>query len=169
MLPKIEGKAAWVFTEDDFDIDQMIGVSNISVTDPETLKKVFLNDYDPDFINYVEPGDLIIGGKNFGYGHPHMGPKTAMKVLGMGGIIAESFAPVNYRVDQTFAFVDIVCPDVTKKVSRGDRLSFDWDTNILTNHTTGEEIPCEPVSQKRKNILECGGIVEYIRKYRLEK
>ena len=166
-MKNIDGKVAWVFDEPNFDIDLMIGVENISITDPEKLKAVFMKEYEKKIIKHVNPGDVIVGGKNFGYGHPHMGAKTAMTALGMSAIIAESFAPICARVDRTFAFVDIVCPNITKKVSRGDHITFDWEEEVVINHTTGEKIPCEPIPQKTKEILECGGVVEYIRKYRL--
>ena len=66
MLPKIKGRAAWVFKETNYDIDNIVGVANITLTDIEQMKKVCMTDYDPDFAAAVQDGDVLVGGENFG-------------------------------------------------------------------------------------------------------
>ena len=87
-LQNLRGRVAWVFAEDDFDVDQIVGVKNIKITDIDELAGLAMQSYDPDFRQQVKAGDLLVGGSNFGYGHPHYPPMRAMRHLGIGGVIA---------------------------------------------------------------------------------
>lgn len=72
MLPKIKGRAAWVFKETNYDIDNIVGVANITLTDIEQMKKVCMTDYDPDFAAAVQDGDVLVGGEISATGIPTM-------------------------------------------------------------------------------------------------
>ena len=89
-LRNLRGRVCWVFDEDDFDIDLIIGVRNIKITDLDELVKVAMADRAPGFAATVQRGDLLVGGRNFGYGHPHYPAMRAMRHLGVAGVIAES-------------------------------------------------------------------------------
>ena len=78
-LPTLNGRAAWIFTEDDYDIDLIVGIKNIKITDINDLASVTMASYDPDFAQSVNKGDLLVGGQNFGYGHPHYPAMRAMR------------------------------------------------------------------------------------------
>ena len=81
-IPRIQGRASWIFTEDNFDVDQIVGVKNIKITDIQELAALAMKSYDPDFASVVQKGDVVIGGDNFGYGHPHYPPLKALRHLG---------------------------------------------------------------------------------------
>lgn len=74
-LKNLRGRVAWIFSEPDFDVDDIVGVANIKIKDPAKLAEVAMKDFDPDFAASVKQGDILIGGENFGYGHPHYPPK----------------------------------------------------------------------------------------------
>ncbi|QCF27502.1 3-isopropylmalate dehydratase [Hydrocarboniclastica marina] len=132
MLPKICGRAAWVFQEPNFDIDLIVGVDHMKTQDIETLKSACMTDYDPDFPRQVSEGDVIIGGKNFGYGHPHYPSCRALRALGITAIIAESFSPGFYRGESSNGYPLIECPHITDVVTRWQTITFDWHTEKLT-------------------------------------
>jgi 3-isopropylmalate/(R)-2-methylmalate dehydratase small subunit len=167
MLPEIKGKVAWVFPQPHFDVDLIIGLNNISIKDIETLKNLCMKEYDPDFGEYVQKGDVIVGGKNFGYGHPHKGGPQSIKAHGISAIIAESFSPGFYRAESCDGFPLIECPGIVDSVERGDMISYDWDSNELTNLTKNITLKCNKISQKNKDLIDCGGILEYVRRKRL--
>ena len=48
-MPVLRGRVAWVFDEDDYDIDQIIGVKNIRIQDLDELCRISMASYDPDF------------------------------------------------------------------------------------------------------------------------
>src|SRR5690625_3639278 len=132
MLPEINGRVAWIFDEENFDIDLIVGVENMRVQDIEELKEVCMNSYDVNFKHDVKEGDVIVGGENFGYGHPHYPSCRALRALGIKAIIAESFSPGFYRGESTNAFPLIECPGILKHIERWDNVKFDWDTELLT-------------------------------------
>ncbi len=92
-LANLRGRVAFIFDEIDFDVDQIVGVKNIKITDIDELAAAAMQSYDPDFRSQVRPGDILVGNVNFGYGHPHYPPMRAMRHLGIAGVIAESFSP----------------------------------------------------------------------------
>ena len=62
----LQGKAAWVFP-DSFDVDYIIGIPNIGLTDLKQITACLMKDFDPEFLDSCAPGDMLIAGKSFGY------------------------------------------------------------------------------------------------------
>ena len=109
-----------------YDIDLIIGIKNIKLSDLEELAAVTMTHYDPNFRQSVKAGDLLVAGHNFGYGHPHYPAMKAMRYLGITGVIAESFSPGFFRGEISMGFPLVTCPGIRSAVSRGDELQVDW-------------------------------------------
>lgn len=167
-IPSIQGRASWIFTEDNFDVDQIVGVKNIKITDIQELAALAMQSYDPDFARVVQKGDVVVGGDNFGYGHPHYPPLKALRHLGISAVIAESFSPGFYRGEISMGFTLVTCPGVRQMVQRWDQLEVDWDALLLHNRTRGTSLPIEPLSTMDQMMLETGGFIPYL-KARLRK
>jgi len=75
------GRVAWIFP-DNFDADMIVGYENIAETDVNRLAKLCMTSFDSKFHDYVKAGDIIVAGKNFGYGHPHPQPLMALQKNG---------------------------------------------------------------------------------------
>lgn len=161
-LENLKGRVAWIFEEEDFDVDQIVGVKNIKIKDPVELGKLAMQAEEPDFAERVRPGDLLIGNHNFGYGHPHYPPMIGMRQLGIGGVIAESFSPGYWRGEIAMGFPQVACPGIMSAVSRWDEIEVDWASGRLCNHTTGKDLPIEPLSDGDRLMLEAGGLVGYL-------
>lgn len=161
-LETLRGRVAWIFEDEDFDVDQIVGVKNIKIKEPAELGRLCLAAEDPDFAQKVKPGDLLVGNHNFGYGHPHYPPMIGMRHLGIAGVIAESFAPGYWRGEIAMGFPQVVCPGILGAVSRWDEIEVDWSAGCLRNLTTGTELPIEPLSEGDRQMLEAGGIVGYL-------
>jgi len=161
-LNNLRGRVAFIFTERDFDVDQIVGVKNIKLRDPAELAAAAMQAYDPDFARQVRPGDLLVGADNFGYGRPHYPPMIAMRHLGIRGVIAESFSPGYWRGEIAMGFPQVACPGILGFVERWDDIEVDWDGNRILNHTRGGEIAIEPLSLADRQMLEAGGIVGYL-------
>lgn len=169
MLPEIKGRVAWVFDEPNFDIDLIVGVDNIKIKDVEKLKSVCMTDYDPNFAENVREGDVLVGGENFGYGHPHYPSFIALRGLGVKAVIAESFAPGFYRGESNNGYPLIECPGITKHVSRWDTLLFNWETEQLEIINRQMTLPCNPIPQKSRDLIVNGGIMGYLRQQTANK
>lgn len=162
-LPNLRGRVAFIFDEIDFDVDQIVGVKNIKITDVAALAKVAMQSYDPEFASKVKPGDLLVGNHNFGYGHPHYPPMKAMRHLGIAGVIAESFSPGYWRGEISMGFPQVACPGILGFVSRWDELELDWASNTLRNLTRGTTIHPEPLPRADREMLAAGGLERYLK------
>jgi 3-isopropylmalate/(R)-2-methylmalate dehydratase small subunit len=163
-LKNLRGRVAFVFDEIDFDVDQIVGVKNIKITDVEELAKVAMESYDPDFHQHVKPGDILVGNSNFGYGHPHYPPMRAMRHLGISGVIAESFSPGYWRGEISMGFPQASCPGILKLVDRWDEIEVDWTANEVRNLTKNTSLPIEPLSVADREMLDAGGLVPYLKR-----
>lgn len=165
-LVNLRGRVAYVFNEENFDIDQIVGVKNIRISDAEALAKVAMNTYDEHFAERMRPGDLLVGAANFGYGHPHYPPMIAMRKLGIRAVIAESFSPGYWWGEMAEGFPQIECPGITRLVNRWDEIEVDWDRRRVINHSQDSELTFKPFSQSDLLVLEAGGLIPYIKQKR---
>jgi len=162
-LKNLRGRVAWIFTETDFDVDQIVGVKNIKIQNVEELARLAMQSYDPNFAAQVKPGDLLVGAHNFGYGHPHYPPMRAMRHLGIAGVIAESFSPGYWRGEISMGFPQVSCPGILGFVERWDDIEVDWTAGVVRNLTRTKEIAFEPLSRADRQMLEAGGLVPYLK------
>ena len=173
MLSAITGRVAWILDEPNYDIDLIVGVANIKEKDIEKLKAACMRSYDPDFAKAVKPGDVLIGGDNFGYGHPHYPSFRALRALGVAAVFAESYAPGFYRGETTNAFPLIECPGILEAgIARWDTVHFDWASEVLTvrpGKPDEKKLQCNRVPGKVKQIIEHGGILGYLKELRLKE
>ena len=62
-LENLHGRVAWLFDQIDFDVDQIVGVKNIKIKDPDELARLAMANYEADFASRIRPGDLLVGTK----------------------------------------------------------------------------------------------------------
>lgn len=163
-LANLRGRVAWVFEEDDYDIDLIVGVRNIKITDVRELAALAMSDYLPDFAAGVRAGDLLVGGANFGYGHPHYPAMRAMRHLGIAAVIAESFSPGFFRGETSMGFPLVTCPGIRAAAQRGDELTVDWSAAEVRNLRTGQALALQPFSASERGMLEAGGLIPYLKR-----
>ena len=162
-LPNLRGRVAWVFDEQDYDIDLIIGVRNIKITDVKELAALAMSDRDPDFADSVQHGDLLVGGHNFGYGHPHYPAMRAMRHLGISAVVAESFSPGFFRGEISMGFPLVTCPGILAQVQRGDEIEVDWAHGCVRHHGRGSSLPLLPLNAAERQTLEAGGLIPYLK------
>lgn len=160
-LKNFEARTAWVF-EDDFDTDQIIGVANLKVQDDDELARLAMTRFDPDFRTAVKPGDVLVAGMNFGYGHPHAVGMRAMRRLGIHAVVAESFFPSYWLNEIGAGFLQIVCPGISSSVERWDRLSVNFASGFITVERTGERLAIDQYSERDVDVLLAGGLINLL-------
>ena len=74
----------------------MPGRYNVT-TDPDGLRKACLIEARPDFVGEVQPGDVIVAGRNFGCGSSREPAVWALMGLGFRAVIAPSFGDIFYN------------------------------------------------------------------------
>ncbi|WOL39497.1 3-isopropylmalate dehydratase small subunit [Pyramidobacter sp. YE332] len=156
-MDKIISGRARVFGSN-IDTDQIYPGRFLSETDPDDVKRHAMAGVDPEFAASFRPGGLIVAGTNFGCGSSREHAAATLKAVGVGAVVAESFARIFFRNGVNLGIPLVACPGVSKKVRDGDRLTLDLSRSLLKNETSGEELPCEPVGDYALTILEAGGI-----------
>lgn len=156
----ITGRVAWVFG-DDFDIDLVVGVENIKSYDADFLRGVVMQAYDPGFADRVRPGDVIVGGRNFGYGHPHYPPMVALRDLGVAAVLAESFSPGFWRGETHNGMPLITVPGIAGAVTTGDALRLDWRAAAVTLDD-GRTLHGVQPSDRVVRVVEAGGSLKLL-------
>ncbi len=155
----IKGKV-WKFG-DDINTDEIIPARYLITTDPKELAKHVMEDADPEFPKKVQPGDIIVAGKNFGCGSSREHAPLAIKGAEISAIIAESFARIFYRNAINLGMNIIEAPEVAKEAEEGDQLEIDLEKGIIKNLTKGKEYKIKPLPEDLKKIQEAGGLMEY--------
>jgi 3-isopropylmalate/(R)-2-methylmalate dehydratase small subunit len=163
-LPPIRGRVAYVFAQPNFDVDQIIGVANIKVQDVERLADLAMRGFDANFRLSVRAGDVLVGGPNFGYGHPHYQAMRAMRRLGIAAVLAESFFPVYWRGELSLGFPQIACPGVLGLVERWQTVEVDWGAGTVRNLDTGGALPVRVFSAAERRMLEAGGFLAALKR-----
>ncbi|MGB3068297.1 MAG: 3-isopropylmalate dehydratase [Ottowia sp.] len=165
MISNLKGRVAYIFSGENFDVDEIVGIQNLAASsDPAKLVPLMMKEFDPDFTQKVRPGDVIVGGVNFGYGHPHYPAMETMRRLGIAGVIAESFAPTFWSIEIAAGFPLISCPGILGLVDRWDELAVDWDAKTLENRTRGRSLPIGSMSRRDLGILNAGGVVAHLKR-----
>ncbi|MGE4370725.1 MAG: 3-isopropylmalate dehydratase [Burkholderiaceae bacterium] len=157
------GRIAYVFAEDHFDVDQIVGIENCGEQDLNVLLQVSMKSFDPDFAVKVRVGDMIVGGRNFGYGHPHYPAMRYMRHLGIRAVIAESFAPGFWQNEINMGFIPLACPGILSAVDRWHSLEV-HPSGRLVNLDTGAELAFQPLSARQRDIIDAGGFIPYLQK-----
>ncbi len=155
----IKGRV-WKFG-DDINTDEIIPARYLITTDPKELAKHVMEDADPEFPKKVQPGDIIVAGKNFGCGSSREHAPLAIKGAGIAAIIAESFARIFYRNAINLGMIVIESPEIAKETDEGDILEIDIEKGIVKNLTKGKEYKIKPLPEDLKKIQEAGGLMEY--------
>ena len=82
---------------DDIDTDIIVPATYLSTFDEKQLAKHCMEYTNPEFYDEVNPGDIVVAGKNFGCGSSREHAPIAIKGCGVSIVIAKSFARIFYR------------------------------------------------------------------------
>ena len=121
-----------------------------------------MEDIDADFVRKVQPGEIMVAGKNFGCGSSREHAPIAIKASGVKLVIAKSFARIFYRNAINIGLAIVECPEAAEGISEGDRVEADLDNGIIRNLTTGSEYKTEPFPEFVQKIIENGGLMQSI-------
>ncbi len=161
---KIKGKA-WKFGEN-IDTDVIIPARYLNTSDPEELAKHCMEDADPDFYSKLEPGDLVVAGKNFGCGSSREHAPIALKAAGVGGVIAPSFARIFYRNAFNMGLPIFECKEAAEAINEGDEVEIDADSGEIRNLTTGKTFKAQPIPPFMQELIADGGLIPHVLKAR---
>ena len=144
---------------DNVDTDVIIPARYLNTPNAQELAKHCMEDIDADYVNKVQPGDVMVAGWNFGCGSSREHAPLVIKTCGTGCVIAKSFARIFYRNAINIGLPILECEAAAEEIQAGDEVSVDFDTGIITDHTTGRTYQAEPFPEFIQNIIKKGGLL----------
>lgn len=157
----------WKFG-DHIDTDLIIPARFLNVSDEEELAKNCFVDLRPDFAEGAKAGGIIVAGENFGCGSSREHAPIAIKAAGIQCVIAQSFARIFYRNAFNIGLPILEAPEAADLLTEGDAISVDLDTGEIKERKNGRSIRAMPLPPFMQQIIECGGLVPYIKKNAVE-
>jgi len=138
------------------------GKYTYTVTDPAEMAAVALQDLDPAFAGGVRPGDVVVGGSNFGCGSSREQAAFCLKYAGVGAVVARTFSRLYFRNCINAGLPAITLPDAPEKLVNGERITIDLAAGTLI--CRAGTLRFAPLSQDIIEIFVDGGLIAHTRR-----
>ena len=148
---------------DNVDTDVIIPARYLNAPSPEDLAKHCMEDIDAAYASTVKPGDIVVGGWNFGCGSSREHAPIAIQASGAACVIAASFARIFYRNAINIGFPILECPEAAQAISNGDTVSVDFDSGKIHDETTGQDFQAVAFPAFINRIIEHDGLLSYLK------
>ena len=142
---------------DNVDTDVIIPARYLNKSDEAWLASHCMEDIDKDFVNKVQPGDIMVAKANFGRGSSREHAPIAIKASGISCVIASTFARIFYRNAINIGLPAIVCKDLPDAVKTGDTLELHMSEGTAV--ANGKTYSCTKLPEYMQNILNQGGLI----------
>jgi 3-isopropylmalate/(R)-2-methylmalate dehydratase small subunit len=149
----------WKFG-DNIDTDLIIAARYLNNSDPKELAKYVMEDADPEFVNKLSEGDVIVAGENFGCGSSREHAPIALKAAGVSAVVAKSFARIFYRNAFNMGLAIYELPQ-TDEISEGDEIVISSCEGEIENLTTKKLYKFTPIPPFMQELVSVGGLIEY--------
>ena len=145
----------------DVNTDVIIPARYLNVFDPAELAKHCMEDIDQDFLNRVQPGDIIMATTNFGCGSSREHAPLAIKTIGVSCIIARSFARIFFRNAINIGLPLLECEEAVAQTEAGDILEVNLSSGEIKNLTKGIVFTASPYPDFMAELISAGGLIEH--------
>ena len=146
------------------DTDVIIPARYLSVSEPAELAKHCMEDIDKEFVNRVNPGDIVVATTNFGCGSSREHAPLAIKAAGVSCIIAKSFARIFFRNAINIGLPLLECDEAVDKIEAGDSVEVDLSSGRIKNLTNGMAFTAKPYPDFMAELIAAGGLIEHTKK-----
>jgi 3-isopropylmalate/(R)-2-methylmalate dehydratase small subunit len=152
---------AWFFG-DDVDTDQIMPARYLALRTPEDLAKHVLEAVDPSWPKTIKPGDIVIGGANFGCGSSREHAPLGLKGAGVACVVAKSFARIFYRNSINIGLPLLILKEDIPDRTQGRPAWIDVDAGTLKFDVDGLVLRGIPPAPIVRDILRAGGLMPYV-------
>ena len=159
--------SAWKFGTN-FDTDAIIPARYLNTTDPGELASHLMEDIDPKFLEKIKPGDILVAEDNFGCGSSREHAPLAIKSAGLSGVVAKSFARIFYRNSFNMGLPIFESAEAVDGIRQGDELEVDGESGEIRNVSTGQTFRARPLPPFMQQLIEAGGLMNYIKKFKMK-
>ncbi len=120
----------------------------------------------PDFAKNVKSGDIIVADDHFGIGSSRESAPAILRQLGLGAIVATSFARIFYRNAFNLGIPAIEFPDLAKNpeiIREGDIIEIMLSSGTLTNQRTKRTYQFAKIPPFLLEYLKAGGAIPLLK------
>lgn len=161
MVSDVLGGRVWKF---DHDIStDVLSPGAYAVAPVEVRKLHVLESVNPEFAPGVQPGDVVVAGRNFGCGSSRETAAENLKALGVACVVAESLARIFMRNAIAVGLPVIVCPGVHSAFADGESAEVDLSSGRVENADRGTVLQGDSLPEEMREILSAGGILAMLK------
>ncbi len=146
------------------DTDAIIPARYLNLSEPAELAEHCMEDIDTEFLNRVQPGDIIMGTTNFGCGSSREHAPLAIKASGISCVIASSFARIFFRNAINIGLPLLESEEAVAGTEAGDEMEVDLAGGKIKNLTRGKEFTAKPYPAFMGELIAAGGLIEHTKK-----
>lgn len=146
----------WKFGDD---INTDLIQPSVSAKTPEERALACFSANRPGWSSQVQPGDILIAGRNFGTGSSR--PAAANLItLGVACVIGESVNGLFLRNSINLGLPAVAIPGVADAFEEPDVAEVDLAVGQLRNLRSGQRFRFSPLPEMVLDVLEQGGLME---------
>jgi len=164
---KLKGRV-WKYG-DNVDTDAIIPARYLNMSTAAELAEHCMEDIDLDFVKEVKPGDIVVGGNNFGCGSSREHAPLALKGAQVSCVVAKSFARIFFRNAINIGLPILECPAAVDGTQAGQTLEVELETGTIRNVDTGAVFHAEAFPPFMLDLIRAGGLVEYTKEQLKER
>lgn len=123
----------------------------------EVIAQHCLETLRPDFAGGVQPGDVLVAGRNFGIGSSREQAAAALRHLGIAAVIAPSYSGLFFRNAFNLGLLLLTCPGC-EVIHEREKVAFDPRAGTVTRQH-GEVLKAEPIPPFLLDMVEAGGLL----------
>jgi len=156
----IQGRV-WLFG-DNLNTD-VIHPPNCYSLDPAVVRQGLFSKFDPTLQARLKPGDILVGGKNFGCGSSRETSIRSLLLNDIGAIVAVDFARIFFRnaTNNGLPCLQFAHAEDRQKLAEGETVTVSFTDWTLTRET-GQTIPLTPAGSFVRNIWSAGGLLNLL-------
>ena len=154
----------WKFG-DNINTDAIIPARYLNTWDPQALAAHCMEDADPLFMKKMRPGDILVGGENFGCGSSREHAPIAIKAAGIACVVAKNFARIFYRNSFNMGLPIFESRELWGLVEDGAEIEIDAGGGVIRIiGGATEPLHIQPVPPFMQELIADGGLINHIAK-----
>jgi len=147
---------------DDIDTDIIIPTQFLALETVDAMKKYAFNPLRPELAALIQPGDIIVAGKNFGCGSSREQAPEILAALKLNCIIAKSYARIFYRNAFNNGLLLLENDEIYDSCTEGDHVSVNLQESQVSLGEKDFQVAFIP--EDLLKMVEAGGLVPFMRK-----
>lgn len=147
---------------DDIDTDIIIPTQFLALESIEDMKKYAFHPLRPELAGLIQPGDIIVAGRNFGCGSSREQAPEILAALKVGCIIAKSYARIFYRNAFNNGLLLLENNALHDCCLEGDQVTVNIENSQV--FLGGKSFPIASIPRDLLQMVEAGGLVPFMRK-----